>query len=377
MPVALLAGAFGQGNLGDDALQDAFVRALPDWRVTVTTEDPASAEGSGCTPVSPRRRTQVARAAAAADAVVVGGGTIFKSLHAASGRHPHALLANSSVLVGIATARHRPVALVGVGAGELTDQRARTLARFIVRHSDLLILRDEESAVELIGAGTPGPFRVGADPSWTLLDPPDARGAHEASVRIVPSIYAVGPDGLGGMVERMAATMRRLLADGLTVQLQAWERPPGARRVDDLDIVDALVSRFGPSVEVVPKPKSFVDAVHSMEGIGTVLSFRFHALVAAAAAGVPTVAVTHESKLGAMARRLEQRTVPVDFDPDALAQLVEDAVQAPGPAPAVIKDQIAMAEEGFRLLRVLLSGGRSEEADSLGALPLVPSPPPS
>jgi polysaccharide pyruvyl transferase WcaK-like protein len=377
MPVALLAGAFGQGNLGDDALQDAFVKALPDWRITVTTEDPASAEGSGCTPVSPTRRAQVARAAASADAVVVGGGTIFKSLHPASRRHPHALLANSSVLVGISSVLHRPVALVGVGAGVLTDQRARTLARFIVRHSDLLILRDEESASELIGAGAPGPFRVGADPSWTLLQAPDARGAHDASVRIVPSIYAVGPDGLGGMVERVAGTVRRLLADGFKVQLQAWERPPGARRIDDGDIVDALVSRFGPSVEVVPKPTSFVQAVESMQGCGSVLSFRFHALVAAAAAGVPAVAVTHEAKLGAMARRLEQRSVPVDFDPGVLADLVEEAVRAPGPAPAVIKDQIAMAEEGFRLLRVLLSGGRSDEADSLGALPLVPSPPSS
>jgi hypothetical protein len=77
-----------------------------------------------------------------------------------------------------------------------------------------------------------------------------------------------------------------------------------------------------------------------------------------------------------MARRLEQRAAPVDFEPGALATQVLHAVHAPGPPPAVIKEQIALAEEGFRLLRVLLSRGRSLESDTLGALPLAPSPSP-
>jgi polysaccharide pyruvyl transferase WcaK-like protein len=143
---------------------------------------------------------------------------------------------------------------------------------------------------------------------------------------------------------------------------------------DDRCIVDPLVRRFGPSIEVVPTPESMVAATRSMVGVGSVLSFRFHALVAAAAAGVPTVAVAHENKLGAMSRRLEQFAAPVDFDAAALANQVERAVRGPGPTPAVIKEQIDLAEEGFRLLRVLLSGGRSEDAASLGALPLAPSP---
>jgi polysaccharide pyruvyl transferase WcaK-like protein len=375
MPIALLAGAFGQGNLGDDALLQAFVNALPEWQLRVTTGDPATTERMGGEPVPSRQPAAVAAAARAADAVLVGGGTVFKTLHPSSGRRPLALLANTAALVAVSSALHRPVAMVGVGAGRLENGTARALSRFIVKHADLLVLRDEESAAEMFCSDIPGPFRIGADPAWTLVAPPDrVPAAHDGVVRVVPSHLANGADGWAGMVDRLGDTLGRLLAMGLAVELQAWQRGDGSADGDDGAIIDALVDRLGPSVEVVPTPGSMEAAVESMIGTGTVLSFRFHALIAAAAAGVPTVAVTHEAKLGALARRLEQRGAPVDFDPALLAAQVANTIDAPGPAPAAIKEQIARAEEGFLLLRVLLGGGRSEESDSLGALPLAPAP---
>ena len=171
MPIALLAGAFGQGNLGDDALLQAFVRALPEWQLRVTTADPAVAERVGCEPVPARRPAAVAAAARASDAVLVGGGTVFKTLHPSSGRRRLALLANTSALVAVASAWHRPVAMVGVGAGRLDSRWARALSRLVVKHADLLVLRDEESAAEMFRANVPGPFRIGADPAWTLVVP--------------------------------------------------------------------------------------------------------------------------------------------------------------------------------------------------------------
>ncbi len=375
MPIALLAGAFGQGNLGDDALLQAFVNALPEWHLRVTTSDPAAAEQVGCEPVPARRPAAVAAAARASDAILVGGGTVFKALHPSSGRRPLALLANTSALVAVSSALHRPVAMVGVGADRLHGRRARALSRFIVKHADLLVLRDEESAAEMFCSDIPGPFRIGADPAWTLVVPPDRVPAvHDGAVRVVPSHLANGADGWSGMVDRLTDTVGRLLAMGLAVELQAWQHQAGSSDGDDRAITDTLVDRLGPSVEVVPTPRSMHSAVESMIGTGTVLSFRFHALIAAAAAGVPTVAVTHEAKLGALARRLEQRAAPVDFEPALLATQVANALEAAGPAPAAIKEQIARAEEGFLLLRVLLGGGRSEESDSLGALPLAPAP---
>ena len=374
MPIALLAGAFGQGNLGDDALLQAFVQALPG--VAPAGDDRRPGRG----------RTGGLRAGARPSARPRRG------CRPRLGRHPdrrgHRVQDPPSLL------RATPAGVVGqhLGAGRGVvgpppsgghgrgrgrppgSWRARALSRFIVKHADLLVLRDEESAAEMFRSSIPGPFRVGADPAWTLVVPPDrVPAAHDGVVRVVPSHLANGADGWAGMVDRLADTLRRLLAVGLAVELQAWQHEAGPTDGDDGAIIDALVDRLGPSVEVVPTPESMGAAVESMIGTGTVLSFRFHALIAAAAAGVPTVAVTHEAKLGALTRRLEQRAAPVDFEPAVLATQVANAIQAPGPAPAAIKEQIARAEEGFLLLRVLLGGGRSEESDSLGALPLAPA----
>ena len=375
MPTALLAGAFGQGNLGDDALLRAFVGALPEWHLTVTTHDPAEAAALGCEPVRTNRPEAVARAAAKVDAIVIGGGSIFKTMQPAAGRRPLALLANVAALGATSTLRGRPLALLGVGASDLADWRSRALARFIVRASDLLVLRDEESTEALLRAGVPGPFRVGADPAWTLLRPPEARHSRDSSVLVVPSTYAVAADGWDGMVRRTADTVEHLLNAGLRVHFQVWQRHTPATPIDDERIVRALQRRFGHSILVEPTPSSLADAVSVMADMTTVVSFRFHALIAAAAAGVPTVAVAHETKLGAIARRLGQRVASTDFEPAALARLVRLQLTAPAPGPAVVKEQIDLADEGFRLLRVLLSGGRSEEADALGALPLTPGPP--
>ena len=284
MPTALLAGAFGQGNLGDDALLRAFVGALPGWHLTVTTHDPAEATALGCEPVRTNRPAAVGRAVAKADAIVIGGGTVFKTLHPEAGRRPHALLANVAALGATSTLRGRPLALVGVGASDLPDWRSRALARFIVCCADLLVLRDEESTDALIGAGVRGPFRVGADPAWTLLHPSEARPSPDGSVLMVPSTYAVAADGWDGMVRRTGDTVEHLLDAGLRVYLQAWQRDTPATPIDDERIVRALQNRFGDAIVVLPTPLCLTDAVRVMSDMATVVSFRFHALIAAASA---------------------------------------------------------------------------------------------
>jgi hypothetical protein len=38
-----------------------------------------------------------------------------------------------------------------------------------------------------------------------------------------------------------------------------------------------------------------------------------------------------------------------------------------------VQAEVTRAEQGFRLLRLLLSGGRSDDAETIGALPLCPA----
>ena len=122
----LLCGAFGQDNPGDEALLDSFVAALATDELLVTTTEP---DVAGFRAIEPTVRG-VMRAFRDVDAVVVGGGTIFKTLHPAAGRHPLALLARTWLLQAAARTRRIPFALVGVGAGRAPIAACRSPLAF-------------------------------------------------------------------------------------------------------------------------------------------------------------------------------------------------------------------------------------------------------
>lgn len=366
MATVLLAGAYGQCNPGDEALLSAFLRALPQHRVIATSADPAGTMAThGCEAVSSFDRSAIFRALFVADSVVMGGGTIFKQLHPSTGRAPHELLRNASLLALAARATAKPVLLVGVSAATLPDARARRLARHLVQRSALLVLRDHLSARILADAGAPTPFRVGADPTWAMLaDAPTGIVPADDVVVVTVSRYA-GRELAGSLADGL----RRLRADGLRICLQPWQVDESLP--DDLTLTHTVARAVGGPVELLDPPVDLHEAVRQAASARLVVGMRFHSLVAAAVAGTPIVALDHEPKLGALAQRFGQATL-VPGDGDQWTNRMVDALQRPGPDPAVVAEQVARADEAFRLLRLVLGGGDEPEARELVGLPLEP-----
>jgi polysaccharide pyruvyl transferase WcaK-like protein len=282
----------------------------------------------------------------------------------------------------------KPLALVGVGAGSLDGTLARRLTRFIVRSSDLLVLRDEESAARLAEAGAPTPFRVGSDAAWTLVGAPvqqaDAapavamRGAGgrpatveldeaapEAPVVVALSHLAGGDD----LAERLAQGLEPVAAER-DLHLQPWQTDVG--HGGDETLAAEVAQRLGERATVVAPPTDLIDARKRFADAGLVVALRFHAIPAAAAAGTPVLAMAHEPKLAGAARRLGQPTVPAGAAPDQLSGAVLDALDGPPADAGAVAAERGRAEEGFRLLRVLLARGASDEAADVDGLPLRP-----
>lgn len=353
MATALLVGAFGQHNPGDEALLAAFRAELADHRLLVATADPAGVAGPGAEAVDARDPRAVVAALTRADALVVGGGTVFKALHPASGRRPGSLLRRAVALATAARARGCRVALLGVGAAPLDAAHHRWLARQLVRRCDLLVLRDEESAQQLIAAGCPPPLRVGADAAWTQVPLTTDRTARTGSgVVVTVSHLAGGPDLRGWL----AAALRPLAADGVPVALQPWQVLPGDA-VDDAALATAVAADLDDGVAVLPPPTDLDDAVASLRGCRAVLGLRFHSLVAAGAAGRPFVAVAHEPKLAGLATRFDQIWVPPHASPAVLGHAIDRGFSRPAPERTVARLEAARAAEAFGLLRLVLTGG--------------------
>lgn len=383
----LLVGAFGQGNPGDDALCESFRQALHGHSLTVASSSTDSlphgggllgggrvlvgqggavdADGDDVRLVAPTARG-IASALRHAELVVVGGGTVFKRLHPSSGRPPNALLRRTAGLVAAAHLRGASVALVGVGAGDLAGREAKSLARWIVRHCDLLVLRDEESAGVLGAAGAAVPFRVGADPAWLLVGGPGPHsvGGEQRRAIVVAVSHLAGDDAL---VERLAEALRPAVDDGVPIRLQPWQV---GERNRDAAIARRLAMLLGPAAEVTAAPLDLVAARDDARRARLVVAMRFHAVVAAAAAGTPVLAIAHEPKLAGLARRLGQPAVPPHASTDVLRHALRDALDHPAASAAAIADEAARAREGMSLLHLLADRGETAEPAAITSPPL-------
>lgn len=366
----MLAGAYGQANPGDEALLEAFLTHLDPTRVVVTSQTPdATAARWGCAAISPSG-VEVARWLRHGRHLVIGGGTIFKALHPSTRRRPHSLLVRTLGLVRTARAMGITTSLVGVGAAALPSVTSRRLARAIAHHTDLLVVRDEESASVFAAAGVPMPIRVGADAAWTLFDHP----------RLLPSALAkrvrpIGPStdrrdhprvlvalshpaGDGGLARRLADALNQVDPDGGSITLQPWQHDPSAH---DQRLAAELTGVLGPLVDTIAPPRDLYDATAIAADYDLVVGLRFHSLVAAAAAGTPFVAINHEPKLAGIAARFGQLAVPPHASAAILARTITLGVDQPAPDPIVAQDEIARAAEAFRLLGLVITDGANSD----------------
>ena len=370
MPTALLLSAFGQPDPGEAALAEAFGAALPGWRTLWATCSPArpgNGDGAHST-VDVGSPPAVTRALASSDALVVAGGTVFKTLPPRWGGRPLSLLQRALALLGAARVLGKPRAMVGVGAGVLDSAMSRRLTRALVHQTDLLVLRDEESADVLAAAGAPTPFRVGADAAWTLLEPPPRKPRASGGPIVVALDVLAGDRSLP---VRLAAALAPLIEAGHDVRLQPWQ--VAGNGVDDLALAEAVNQRLPRALPVLAAPASLLEARRLLAEAGLVVGLRFHALVAAAATGTRFVAYAHEPQHAGLARRLEQHAVDTLEPPAALMWAIGDAFERPAPAPAAVDSQIEAALAGMQLLRVLLTRGDAPAADEIEGLPLSPA----
>lgn len=361
----LMLGAFGQRNVGDEALCAALCEALADHEVVIASADPERTAELHHRPAVHADPITVAREVERADAIVVGGGTIFKTLHPSSGRAPRALLFNTAAVTAWARRRGTPVAFVGVGAGELRGGLARRLARHIAAKADLLVLRDEESASVLTDAGAIPPFWIGADPAWRLFrdERPTRRFHTDGRPRATVALSHLAGNG-DDVAVRLGTALAELEADGWEIALQPWQAGRG-----DLAVANRL-RELVPTARLEPMPNDLPAAAAHFADTDLVVAMRFHAVVAAGAAGTRTMVVAHEPKLTGLARRLDQIAVAPDASVPVLAAALEWARTHPGPSSAAVHREIELAGDTIRLTQLLVDGGRLEQPEQLPALQL-------
>lgn len=357
MPTALLSGNFGRRDPGDEAVLGAFVDALKGWDLTITGEAPASNNSFRTVKAgAPRAMLSATRSA---DAIVCAGGPMIADRGPLAGRSSLRPTkgALAPMIASLSPAKY--LAFVGVGAGRPpAGKRARSLRR-LMAGADLIVVRDEESARALQGHGAPSPLRIGADPSWAVLPEPRARGQLRDSVLLVVRI----DPPVDATVMALINIARELRVAGLHVGLLAWRDPDGG--APDVSLVRAIAGS-NPGCEVCGPPRDLPEAIELMAGWGAVLSTSFHGVVAGAVAGCACVPLSSSPDMRGLAQTLGCRSISPVRRADEIAGEVLSALVVGSVSATAVKGCVAASEEGFRLLRLVLSGGISETEDIAG-----------
>jgi polysaccharide pyruvyl transferase CsaB len=307
----LMLGYFGFGNAGDEAILAAEVEALrselgPVDFVVVSGDPAHTGRTHGLEAVSRTDYRGLVAAIRGCDALVAGGGSLLQDVTSA---RPVAFYGGVMLL---ARMLRKPVFVYAQGLGPIRRRVNRLLAGLALRSATYVSLRDEESGALAEALGVRGAVQVpdpvlGQTVSGELAEPGEAlavalRPWHDQAVWL-PEVVAA------------------LKAVDTEIVLVAFH---GGQ---DVELASEVSAAVGSGARVVSGDHDRVLA--AVAGARATLGMRLHALIAAAAAGRPFVALSYDPKVTAFARQVGQpvaATLPGPVDPEALAGDVRSAL---------------------------------------------------
>ena len=323
MSRVVLSGYYGFDNLGDEAVLAATVAELrrrrPALDIGVLSASPeATARAYGVEGVPRGEPRAVARALRGCDLFLSGGGSLFQD--ATSWRSPWYYLA---VLAG-ARRWCRRTAVYAQGFEPPRRAWVRAGIRPVLNGVDLVTVRDAASARVLAEAGVRRPrVVVSADPSF-LLDPDPTPAVERERARWGTGVrfgLALRAWGDGRVLETVAAAARDVGGRfGARWVLLPMHRP------HDVEAAELVAARLDGAV-VARGPFGPREMLALTGGLDLLVGMRLHALIFAAAQGVPLVPVAYDRKVAALAEELgEEAPLPVEgLDARALAARIDAA----------------------------------------------------
>ena len=321
MSTILLLGAYGQNNLGDDALLEIFLHELRDHNLIVNSAQPdQTSKRYGVLAVPTYGRwphVPQILALLKADLIVFGGGSLLKETEGSLLDRIQYFVRIFVVLLFAKLCR-RKTAMLGVGIGPLQHPFYCWLSRMAAELTDLICVRDVASRTLLSMIGVKKLVHVTADPVFLL--PPDHQAQLADAHDTQPTIIVVPRYSLDEAQQRaLAVECNQLIArHHVRIQIMVFQTDYQLR-FDDYRVALAIQNgiEHTDSVELV-QPRTPAEALALIAASRMVVSTRLHGLIFACIQHVPAIAIDYEVKVQSFMSEIEQSWASV-----SLAELVE------------------------------------------------------
>ena len=327
-PRLFIVGYYGFHNLGDEAILSSmlagFESTVPGANVVVTSGDPeATTARHGIGAVHWRDIPAIVREVGESDLVILGGGGLFLDYWGYAGEtlltRDHWGLPFFAGPAVVAALQGKPLLLYSVGVESLSSAEAQETTKAIFDLSWAATVRDEISAAFVTELGVDsGHLRVTADPVFELAlrGPSPASGkpggpgtgqpGEGPEVGVALRSWSVGVDPETWVTEVAAAVEAFVTRHQGRAVMIPFQTLDNEKEYDDRDIATTVASRFRDQERVVVSeaPADAEQAVALLSGCDVVLGMRYHAVLLAAVAGRPTVALEYAPKIGGLMDQL-------------------------------------------------------------------------
>ena len=319
----LLSGYYGYGNSGDEAvlagLVTGFRAARPEAELEIIALSGRPAEtraAHGILAADRYKPGTLLREIRCADLVLSGGGSLLQDVTSAHGIFYYLGVVRMAQLLG------RKTMFIAQGIGPLRLARSRRLVRSVANRLNAVTVRDPASAALLaeIGVKRP-PIEVTADPALLLsASPPTGEGPETASFGVALRPWG-GQEGVAAHVADACASVlsgRR----ALLLPMQAGSDKPVAEQFAHQWHQG---NHAGNRATLCSLEKGLTPLLANIASCDLMIGMRLHALILAAAAGVPSVALSYDPKVDAFMQGSGQGDAVYDLaqsDPDVLQSLL-------------------------------------------------------
>jgi len=312
-----LSGYYGYGNAGDEAVLAGLVKGFRDARpggglelVALSGNPPETGKMHGIYAAHRYKAGPLLRAIARTDVFLSGGGSLLQDVTSAHGIFYYLGVVRLAQMLG------KPTMFIAQGIGPLRLPRSRRLVASVANRLNAVTVRDSDSAALLREIGVTKPtVEVTADPALLLgLDCPAPRGvgAFGVALRGWP-----GQEGLAGQVaEACGQSLRGNRALLFPMQPQS-----------DKSVGEQFAAKWHQENEaVMSSPEIGLPALlANIASCEMMIGMRLHALIIAAACGIPSVALSYDPKVAAFMQSSGQGDAVVDLtkpDPNTLTALI-------------------------------------------------------
>ena len=309
-----LNGYYGYDNAGDEAVlcsvMEAIVAHDSDARFVVTSGDPASTRHRYSREFSieavPRQNPKsLIPAIRACDIFVSGGGSLVQDVTSLRNVFYYTGLMRLARIFG------KPVVVYAQGVGPLNRKIAQRVARGAFQNAQVLTVRDQASSQLLKKIGVTKTVEVTADPVWALRPAPLApiqksQPIWNVALRSWPNVNHIeySKSTFGAISEAANLSNAHLRF----VPMQPSEDAPLAAQMRD------ILNDSSRDDELV-----ILDRTHPREvmaqcnrGAQVMIAMRLHALIFAAAQGVPCVAINYDPKVEALAKLIDAPLLSIE-----------------------------------------------------------------